>query len=76
MTARMMSESPPMCPGDRHRPQRSPGPNARRFATAEAEAAKVSWVKPSALGGPEEPEVRMKAMTSGEAEDGMAAGEG
>ena len=63
MTARTMSERPPMCPGDRQSPQRSPGPSPRRLATAVAEAAKVSRVKPKALGGPVEPEVRMYAMT-------------
>ena len=59
MTARTTSESPPMCPSERQSPQRSSAVRPRRLATAEAEAAKGSRVKPSARGAPELPDVRM-----------------
>ena len=65
ITARRTSESPPMCPSDRQRPQRSAAVSSRRPATAAAEAAKAARVNPTARGAPEEPEVRMKVVTSG-----------
>ena len=65
ITARTMSDRPPMCPGDRHNPQRSPAVRRSRRATAAAEAARARRLKPKAMGGPEEPDVRMSTLVSG-----------